>query len=206
MIPAPDRRGTGSGCARPRALAGIDVQTETPVALAEPASGAPRVLGRGDDRVRVGDEGLRARRRRAARRVVRDREGRLRLRRRRLRLRQVDDDPPPAQGDRTDARSDPRRRPRPRPAEALEGAAAPPQRRCVFQDFKLLPEQDSGRERRVRAEGAGRPAARRSARRCPRRSSLVGLAHKANSLPTSCRAASNSASRSRAPSSTTRRS
>ena len=39
---------------------------------------------------------------------------------------------------------------------------------CVFQDFKLLPHRTRRRERRLRAEGAGREQRRRSARRCPR--------------------------------------
>ena len=55
---------------------------------------------------------------------------------------------------------------------------------CVFQDFKLLPEQDRLRERRVRARG-DRPARSTSSRtQVPQILDLVGLAKKADSFPT----------------------
>ena len=92
-------------------------------------------------------------------------------------------DPPAAEGDRADARPDPRRRPRPRAAEALEGAAAAPQRRLRLPGLQAAAEPDRRRERRLRAEGAGRAAASRSAGRCPRCSRSSGSPHKMNSPP-----------------------
>src|SRR5205085_3203842 len=89
-------------------------------------------------------------------RLARDREGGVRLRRRRVRLRQVDDDPPAPEGDRADRRPHHRRRPRPRPAQAVEGAAPAPQRRLRVPGLQAAPEPDRLRERRLRAQGAGR--------------------------------------------------
>ena len=72
-------------------------------------------------------------------------------------------------------RQDRRRRPRPRPAQALEGAAAAPQRRLRLPGLQAAAEPHRGRERRLRAEGAGRePSAIR--RKVPEVLSLVGLA------------------------------
>ena len=143
------------------------------------------VAGACDDRVRGGDEGLRARTSTAlARRLLRDRQGRVRLRRRRLRarasrrlIRLLLKELEPT------ARPDHRRRPRPRPAQALEGAAAPAQRRLRLPGLQAAPEPHRVRERRLRAQGAGREPATRSARKVPEVLSLVGLSHKMNSLP-----------------------
>src|SRR5262249_40610344 len=109
-----------------------------------------------NDRVRVGDEDLRAGRDGAPRRLLRDREGRVRVRRRRLGLGQVDDRAPAPEGARADPRPNRRRRPRPDPAAPLQGSAAPPQRRLRLPGLQAAADPYGGRERRVRTEGAGR--------------------------------------------------
>ena len=77
---------------------------------------------------------------------------------------------------------DPRRRPRPHAPQALEGAAPAPQRRLRLPGLQAAPEPDRGRERRLRAQGAGRE--RGSIRRkVPEVLSLVGLSDKMGSLP-----------------------
>ncbi len=75
---------------------------------------------------------------------------------------------------------------------------------CVFQDFKLLRDRSAFENvaYALRVQGESSTAIRR---KVPEVLALVGLAHKAARAPTSSRAASSSASRSRAPSSTTRR-
>ena len=114
--------------------------------------------------------------------VVRHRQGRVRLRRRRLRLGQVDDHSAPAEGARAD---DGRIIVGGRDLTRLKRSKVPRLRRnvgCVFQDFKLLPRPDGRRERRLRAQGAGRaPTSIR--RKVPEVLTLVGLAHKMGSLP-----------------------
>ena len=76
---------------------------------------------------------------------------------------------------------------------------------CVFQDFKLLPNRTAAENvaYALKVQGDSNANIRR---KVPEVLSLVGLSDKVSSLRTSSRAASSSASRSRAPSSTTRRS
>ena len=54
------------------------------------------------------------------------------------------------------------------PAEALEGAAAAAQRRLRLPGLQAAAEPHRGRERRLRAQGAGREPDERSGARCPR--------------------------------------
>ncbi len=59
-------------------------------------------------------------------------------------------------------------------AEALEGADAAAQHRLRLPGLQAAPEPHGRRERRLRAQGAGREPRRRSARRCPRCSRWSG--------------------------------
>ena len=74
----------------------------------------------------------------------------------------------------------------------------------VFQDYKLLPEQDGLGERGVRARGDGDAGASSSGRPSIACSRSSGLTAQARQLPSRSRAASSSGPRSPAPSSTTR--
>ena len=160
-----------------------------------------------DDRLRGGDEGLRARRRRAARRHVPHRQGRVRVHRRRVRLGQVDARAPAAEGARRDARQDRRRRPRPRAAQALEGADAAPEHRLRLPGLQAAAEPHARpRTSPTRSRCRARAAASIRQARCPRCSRWSASRTRRTRSPTSSPAASSSASRSRARSSTTRRS
>ena len=80
------------------------------------------------------------------------------------------------------SRPDPRRRPRPDPAQALEGAAAAPQRRLRLPGLQAAAEPHGGRERRLRAQGAGREPTR-IRRKVPEVLSSSGSRDKMGSLP-----------------------
>ena len=71
-------------------------------------------------------------------------------------LGEVDDRPPAPQGARADRRPHHRRRTRPRPAAPLAGAAPAPQHRLRLPGLQAAAQPHCGRERRLRAQGAGR--------------------------------------------------
>ena len=80
-------------------------------------------------------------------------------------------------------RQDRRRRPRARPPEALEGPDAAPEHRLRLPGLQAPAAPHRRRERRLRAEGAGREQRARSARRCPRCSRWSGCRTRCHSLP-----------------------
>ena len=144
----------------------------------EPVSAAACALELGDGHVRERDEDLRAGRRRAPRRLLRDRQGRVRLHRRRLRLGQVDGHPPVAEGARADAGPDRRRRPRPRRASSARRC------RCCGATSAASSRTSSccrtaPRPRTSPTRSRCRARTRTSIRRkVPEVLNLVGLAHK----------------------------
>ena len=77
---------------------------------------------------------------------------------------------------------------------AAQGSPPPARHRVRLPGLQAAPEQDRGRERRLRDGGDGPEAAHASARRCPRYSTSSASRGRWTSTPTCSPAASNSAS------------
>ena len=128
---------------------------------AAPARGR-RPRARRGHRLPLGHQEVPERRHRARRRHLRRPPRRVRVPRRLHRLGQVDDHAPADQGDRADLRLDRRRRPRPLRDHARQDPVLPAQPRRGLPGLQAAAQPDGARQRRLRAPGDRRLAARRA--------------------------------------------
>src|SRR4051794_35722978 len=132
----------------------------TPRRAGAPPQRPPAARGGRDRGPALGDQALLEGRHRRGGRDLRGPAGRVPLRRRRLGVGQVDPDAAADQGVRAHLRVDHGGRARPRHGPALEDPVLPAQRRGDLPGLQAAAEPHGPRQRRLRAPGHGREAAR----------------------------------------------